>query len=299
MTAAMDDPTFASNRAKMGEIAREVAKAKGMGGDASIYDVLREACGEYGLNQVLALDQLRNRPFTDNEMKKGGIEVFDQGKDHGGQVNYVHAYEFWCKETTLAMVEAWESEMGVGSALCGSVRAKVNRHEWDNANSCSHDGCLCISAEVGKCVCGEDHTHVKNASVGGMKWSRREPDWERWLERRRKRYEGFQRGGRGRGVLRTPREGYGGQTPSDTQTPGYPGVTRAKGKFGLDEGRVVLRVHNSNKPNVCVSEGAIPVTTRTPPFTVPAFAIGPLRAGKVIIRNQSNANALKKKNKKN
>ncbi|CAN0519974.1 unnamed protein product, partial [Ectocarpus sp. 8 AP-2014] len=35
------------------------------------------------------------------------------------------------------------------------------------ANSCSHDGCPCTSAEVGKCVCGEDHTHVKNASVGG------------------------------------------------------------------------------------------------------------------------------------
>ncbi|CAN0125918.1 unnamed protein product [Ectocarpus sp. 4 AP-2014] len=128
----MDDPTFASNCAKMWEIAREVAEAKGMGGDASTYDVLRKACGEYGLRRSLALDQLRKRPLTDNEMKKGGIEVFDQKKDYGGQVNYVHAYEFWCKETTLAMVKAWESEMGVGSALCGSVRAKVNRHEWDN-----------------------------------------------------------------------------------------------------------------------------------------------------------------------
>eukprot|EP00903_Cladosiphon_okamuranus_P005758 g5710.t1 len=81
-------------------------------------------------------------------------------------------------------------------------------------------------------------------------------------------------------------------------SPGYPGVTKAKGKFGLDEGRVVLRVHNSNRPNVCVSEGAIPVTTRTPPFKVPAWAIGPLRAGMVVIRNQSNASALQK-NKKN
>ncbi|CAN0419160.1 unnamed protein product, partial [Ectocarpus sp. 12 AP-2014] len=34
-------------------------------------------------------------------------------------------------------------------------------------NSCSHDGCACTSAEVGTCVCGEDHSHVKNASVGG------------------------------------------------------------------------------------------------------------------------------------
>ncbi|CBN80057.1 Hypothetical protein Esi_0031_0011 [Ectocarpus siliculosus] len=82
-------------------------------------------------------------------------------------------------------------------------------------------------------------------------------------------------------------------------SPGYPGVIKAKGTFGLDEGRVVLRVHNSNKPNVCVSEGAIPVTTRTPPFKVPAFAIGPPRAGKLMLRNQNNANALKKKNKKN
>ncbi|CAM9850774.1 unnamed protein product [Hapterophycus canaliculatus] len=44
-TAAMGGPTFASNRAKMEEIAREVAKDKGMGRDASVDDVLREACG--------------------------------------------------------------------------------------------------------------------------------------------------------------------------------------------------------------------------------------------------------------
>ncbi|CAN0246155.1 unnamed protein product, partial [Pylaiella littoralis] len=131
-TEVMGDPTFASNRAKIGEIAREVAKAKGMGGDASMNDVLREACGEYGLHKVLALDLLRKRPLTDNEMKKGGIEVFDEKKDYGGSVNYVHAYVFRCKKTTLAMVKAWESEMGVGSSLCGSVRAKVNRHKWDN-----------------------------------------------------------------------------------------------------------------------------------------------------------------------
>ncbi|CAM9984008.1 unnamed protein product [Pylaiella littoralis] len=131
-TKAMGDPTFASNRAKIGEIAREVAKAKGMGGDASINDALPEACGEYGLHKVFALDLLRKRPLTDNEMRKGGIEVFDEKKDYGGPVNYVHAYVFRCKKTTLAMVKAWESEMGVGSSLCGSVRAKVDRHQWDN-----------------------------------------------------------------------------------------------------------------------------------------------------------------------
>ncbi|CBJ26260.1 hypothetical protein Esi_0029_0030 [Ectocarpus siliculosus] len=87
MTAAMDDPTVAINRAKMLEIAREVAKTKGMGEDASICDVLRKACGEYGLRRSLALDQLRKRPLADNEMKEGGIEVFDQKKDYGGQVN--------------------------------------------------------------------------------------------------------------------------------------------------------------------------------------------------------------------
>ena len=132
MTAAMDDPTVASNRAKMWEIAREVDKAKGMGGDASTNHVLRKACGEYGLRRSLALDQLSKRPLTDDEMKKGGIEVFGEKKDYGGPVNYVHAYVFRCKKTTLAMVKAWESEMGVGSSLCGSVRAKVDRHQWDN-----------------------------------------------------------------------------------------------------------------------------------------------------------------------
>ncbi|CAM9638261.1 unnamed protein product, partial [Ectocarpus sp. 13 AM-2016] len=89
----MDDPTVASNRAKIEEIAREVAKDKGMGRDASVDDVLREACGEYDLHRVLALDQLGKRPLGYDEMEKGGIEVFDQGKDYGGQVNYVHAYE--------------------------------------------------------------------------------------------------------------------------------------------------------------------------------------------------------------
>lgn len=83
-------------------------------------------------------------------------------------------------------------------------------------------------------------------------------------------------------------------------SPGYPGVTKAEGKFGLDtEGRVVLRVHSGNKPNVCVSEGCIPVTTRTPPFKMPPFAIGPLRAGKLMLRNRNNADALKKKYTKN
>ena len=40
------------------------------------------------------------------------------------------------------------------------------QHQRDAANSCSHDGCACTSAEVGKCVRGEDHPHVKNAAVG-------------------------------------------------------------------------------------------------------------------------------------
>lgn len=126
----MDDPNFASNSAKMGEIAREVANAKGMGGDASTSDVLRDACGEYGLRRVLALDQLRKRPLTESEMREGEIEVFNRKKDCGGPVNYVHVYVFRCKETTLAMVEAWWSKMDVGSGLCGCVRAKVNRHDW-------------------------------------------------------------------------------------------------------------------------------------------------------------------------
>ena len=80
--------------------------------------------------------------------------------------------------------------------------------------------------------------------------------------------------------------------------PAYRGLTKGRGRFGLDsQGRVVGGVHNSNKPNVCVSGATIPVTTKEAPFKVPAFAVGPLRAGKVITRNQSNANALKKSKK--
>ncbi|CBJ31705.1 hypothetical protein Esi_0276_0021 [Ectocarpus siliculosus] len=46
------------------------------------------------------------------------------------------------------------------------VNGKMVKKASVKSNSCSHDGYACTSAEVGKCVCGEDHSHVKNASVG-------------------------------------------------------------------------------------------------------------------------------------
>lgn len=65
--------------------------------------------------------------------------------------------------------------------------------------------------------------------------------------------------------------------------PGYPGRTKGKGLFGLSrEGWLVMGVHNSNKPNACVSGGTIPVTSKGPPYKVPDFAIAPLREGKFV-----------------
>lgn len=78
-----------------------------------------------------------------------------------------------------------------------------------------------------------------------------------------------------------------------------PGRTKSRGKFGLDtEGRLVLGVHSSNPPGVCVKGGTIPVTTEGPPYKVPAFAIAPIREMKVVIRNQNNQAALKRKRKR-
>ena len=43
-----------------------------------------------------------------------------------------------------------------------------------------------------------------------------------------------------------------------------------------------MGVHNGHKPNACVSGGTIPVTTKEPPHKVPAFAIAPLRTGRIV-----------------
>ena len=88
MKAAMAHRSFASNRAKLREIAREAAKARGMGDETSTDDVLREACGGYHPQQVLALDQLRERPLTPTEMLESGIEKFDPRKGYGEQATY-------------------------------------------------------------------------------------------------------------------------------------------------------------------------------------------------------------------
>lgn len=83
-------------------------------------------------------------------------------------------------------------------------------------------------------------------------------------------------------------------------SPGYPGVTRGRGRFGLDaDGSLVGGVHNSNPgQTTCVNGATIPVMTRKPPFKVPRFAIGPLRAWKIVLRTTNNSGALKKMNKK-
>ncbi|CAN0298955.1 unnamed protein product, partial [Laminaria digitata] len=53
-----------------------------------------------------------------------------------------------------------------GKCVCGEDHPHL-KYASVAANSCSHDGCACTSAEDGKCVCGEDHPHLKNASVAG------------------------------------------------------------------------------------------------------------------------------------
>lgn len=80
--------------------------------------------------------------------------------------------------------------------------------------------------------------------------------------------------------------------------PAYRGLTKGRGRFGLDsQGRVVGGVHNSNKPNVCVTGATIPVTTKEAPFKVPRWAIGPLRQGKIVLRVSNNRGALRTMNK--
>eukprot|EP00903_Cladosiphon_okamuranus_P006045 g5962.t1 len=133
MKAGMAHPSFAGSRAKLGEIAREAAKARGMGDEASTDDVLRQGCGEYRPQQVLALDVLRGRPLTDEEMLQSGIEKFELRKDNGvKEVNYMNFYAFRSKQAALDMIDKWQFEMGVGTNLCGALRAKVNEHDWDS-----------------------------------------------------------------------------------------------------------------------------------------------------------------------
>lgn len=60
-----------------------------------------------------------------------------------------------------------------------------------------------------------------------------------------------------------------------------------------------MGVHNSNMPDLCVRGGTIPVTTERLPYRVPAFAVAPLRAGKVVLRNPNNQEALRKKGSEN
>lgn len=132
MKAGMAHNSFVSNRGKLGEIAREAAKARGMGDETSTDDVLREACGEYRPQQVLALDRLRERPLTPTEMRESGIEKFVHGKHYEGQMNYMNYYVFRSKKAALDMIRKWGSDMGVGASLCGALRAKVNRHDWDS-----------------------------------------------------------------------------------------------------------------------------------------------------------------------
>lgn len=133
MKAGMDHTSFASNRDKLRDIAREAAKAKGMGDEMSTDDVLREACREYNPQLVLALNQLRERPLTAAEMLESGIDKFDRHKDYDvEQVNYMNYYVFRSKKAALDMIDKWQFEMGVGAGLCGVVRAKVNRHDWDS-----------------------------------------------------------------------------------------------------------------------------------------------------------------------
>lgn len=71
---------------------------------------------------------------------------------------------------------------------------------------------------------------------------------------------------------------------STEAAPRYRGRTKGKGLFGLTkEGSLVMGVHNSAPGRTtCVSGGTIPVTTKEPPYKVPAFAIAPLRAGLIV-----------------
>lgn len=72
------------------------------------------------------------------------------------------------------------------------------------------------------------------------------------------------------------------------------GLTKTdRGKFPLTlDGQLVLGVHNTNQPNACFAGGTIPVTTAAPPYKVLAYAVDPIREGRIQIRNQNNQGAL-------
>lgn len=83
-------------------------------------------------------------------------------------------------------------------------------------------------------------------------------------------------------------------------SPGYPGLTKSKGKFGLDrDGSLILGYHNGNKPNMCKKGGTIPVVTTRPPHRVPRFAIAPLLAGNIVSNKVYNDREMKLAKQKN
>ncbi|CAN0173307.1 unnamed protein product, partial [Ectocarpus sp. 13 AM-2016] len=123
-------PSFSANRAKLEEIAQKHTKETGMRVGVSTEDVILEACREYSLGTMFALRQLSQRRLTNLERREAGIEVFDRRKTYGDAFNYCNIYAFSNERATLDMVDRWQTEMGVGTQLCGAVRSKIERHDW-------------------------------------------------------------------------------------------------------------------------------------------------------------------------
>lgn len=131
--AAIASPSLSeSTRKKLGEIAQKCATETDMPAGASTHDVLRAACGEYTPGRVHGLSHVVERQLTADELRDGGLEVFDPRKDYGGAVNSLAGYEFSNETVAREVVARWGDEMSVGSQLCGAVRAKIDNHDWSS-----------------------------------------------------------------------------------------------------------------------------------------------------------------------
>lgn len=111
--ASMAHSSFVSNRDKLKEIAQQYAEDTGIQDGALTDEVFREACREYSVGRVLALNQLRQRLLTDVEMRQGGIEMFDSGKAYTGRLNYFSVYKYMSETKARGMVDKWRTGMGV------------------------------------------------------------------------------------------------------------------------------------------------------------------------------------------
>lgn len=131
MKASIASSSFSADQlVKLEEIADKTVESTDMSAGVTLDDAVKTACSEYTLGLVLAPDWMTEKEPTPAQLVTGGLEMFCPSKNYRGEVNYVTVYEVQDESAASSMVDKWRTEMNVGTRLCGSVQAKIDRHAW-------------------------------------------------------------------------------------------------------------------------------------------------------------------------